>query len=106
MLLQLRLVIEEIELGRSARLVQKDDALRRGSEVRHAVDARGGESRAFKQRRERGDADALGGPAEKMPAGAIEFVHAYSFEIVSSRLRIALATTVHVASSPGWNMRS
>ena len=82
-----------------------------GGEVRSrspGADRRRGEQLRVHQRGERGHADAGAGLAEEMPAGhcaavlfveLIGFIALYSLVIVSSRLRIMLATVVQAASS-------
>ena len=101
-LVERRLVVEQIHLRGAARLVQEDHALGLGREMRQArqtagrVGLRRGEAVLRQQRTERGDPDAGAAAREEMAPGD---VHTYSLVMVSSRLRMVLATVVHAASS-------
>ena len=88
-LFELRLVVEQIHLRWAARLVEEDDALRLRREVRQPCSPRCApfSSEASASQRTRGI------------AGGQSVCQYYSFVMVSSRLRIALATTVQAASS-------
>jgi hypothetical protein len=90
-----RLVIERLELRRSARLMQEDHPLGRWREVRQTaetaglriarlVDAWSGTQQLrCDQRGKRTDADALGGPAEQLAPGQEEI----AFVLIHGALR-------------------
>jgi hypothetical protein len=88
-LLQRRLVIEEIDLRRRASHEQIDDPFRAGRKVGAGL---------IEQRPKRGITDAEAGLLEEMtPCDLLQ--HRHSFVIVSSRFSSALATSVHAACS-------
>ena len=87
-----------------------DDALRGGGKCGSPViPPERVHARLLRSERERRDADSCGGSAEELTACAVEAScrgSSYSFEIVSSRFKIALATIVQAASSAGANVVS
>jgi hypothetical protein len=112
-----RLVVERLELRGTAGLVEKDDALRRRREVRQTDQSArlriasfgGGHQLRAEQRGERANPDTLGAGAEELPARQLKFEGVgdahdrircppegghYCLLMVSSRLKITLATVV------------
>src|SRR4051794_13062349 len=121
---QHRLVVECLELRRTAGLVEEDDALRRRRKMRHADESAGprislveraseGTEIRSEQCGQRADADPLCGASEELTPRQVQIdfmfdVHGwvsrthrgrYCLVIVSSKLKITLATVVYAASS-------
>src|SRR5262249_30192066 len=98
---QRRLVVERLELRRAAGLVKEDDALGLRREVRTTLSGgrRDGKQVVVHQRAQGRGADAARREPEQLTPRQMEIEFVHCFVMVSSRLRMTLATVVHAASS-------